>query len=436
MAVSIPIITEFVGDGIKKAQQEFKQLEGAGAKAAYGIKKAALPATAALAGLGAMLVDATKGAIDDAAAQELLAGNLRRATGATDEQIAAVEEWIGLQGQLLGIADDDLRPALSKLARATGSVTKAQELAAAAMDIAAATGKPLEGVIGALEKAYGGNVGALKKLAPEYQDLIKDGATFEEVMDAIAFTTGGAATDAADTAAGRFKRMKLSLDETKESIGAALLPAVEAMLPFLQKFSDWAQKNPQLLTALIIGFSGLAAAIIAVNIAMMANPISLIVGAIVALVAGIVVAYKKFETFRNIVDTMFDGFTIGFNMVKNYFTSVAGFYKTIFNGIASAWNNTIGKLSFRVPSWVPGIGGKGFDVPEIPMLANGGIVTGPTLAMIGEAGPEAVIPLDRMGAVGGNKVTINVNGGDPQQVVDALRRYMQLNGSVPIRVSA
>jgi hypothetical protein len=86
---------------------------------------------------------------------------------------------------------------------------------------------------------------------------------------------------------------------------------------------------------------------------------------------------------------------------------------------------------------VPGLGGKGFDVPDIPMLANGGIVTGPTLAMIGEAGPEAVIPLDRMGQMGGGgtNVTINVNGGDPNAVVQALRTYMRQNGSVPIKIS-
>jgi hypothetical protein len=76
---------------------------------------------------------------------------------------------------------------------------------------------------------------------------------------------------------------------------------------------------------------------------------------------------------------------------------------------------------------------------EIPALANGGIIRhspGGTLALIGEGGrDEAVIPLDRMGGMG-NNVTINVNGGDPNAVVDALRRYMQLNGSVPIRVSS
>jgi hypothetical protein len=75
------------------------------------------------------------------------------------------------------------------------------------------------------------------------------------------------------------------------------------------------------------------------------------------------------------------------------------------------------------------------ELKGIPAMAAGGIVTGPTLAMIGEAGPEAVIPLDRMGSMGGNNVTINVNGGDPNAVVNALRTYMRQNGSVPIRVS-
>jgi len=66
-------------------------------------------------------------------------------------------------------------------------------------------------------------------------------------------------------------------------------------------------------------------------------------------------------------------------------------------------------------------------------MAAGGIVTGPTMALIGEAGPEAVIPLDKMSAMGG--VNIYVNGGDPNAVVAALRTYMRQNGSVPIKIS-
>jgi hypothetical protein len=179
----------------------------------------------------------------------------------------------------------------------------------------------------------------------------------------------------------------------------------------------------------------------AFNLVMSLNPISLVVIAIVALIAGLVLAYKKFEGFRNIVDSVFSVIntvvTSSISVIKSYFSTLLGFYKGIFNGIATLWNNTIGKLSFKVPSWVPGLGGKGFDVPNIPMLAEGGIVNTPggILAMIGEKGPEAVIPLDRMGQMGGNNVTIHVNGGDPQSVVNALRTYMRQNGSVPIRVS-
>jgi hypothetical protein len=121
--------------------------------------------------------------------------------------------------------------------------------------------------------------------------------------------------------------------------------------------------------------------------------------------------------------------------VKLYFGVVYDIFKTLFNGIAGLWNNTIGKLSFKAPSWVPGIGGKGFDVPNIPMLAEGGIVTGPTLAMIGEKGPEAVVPLDRYRGGGGN-IYVTVQGGDPNAVVDALRRYQRQNGSIPIRVAS
>jgi hypothetical protein len=436
--LSIPIVTEFNGSGIEKARKEFSQLEGAGKKAQYAIKKAAIPAAAALAGVGAALFDATKGAIEDAAAQDLLANNLRKTTNATDMQIQANEDWISTQGRLLGVTDSELRPALTKLAKATGDVRLAQAYATQAMDMAAASGKPLETVTTAITKAMGGNVAALAKLNPEYRAMIKDGADFETVMSLIADTTAGAATNAANTAAGQFKRLGIALDETKESIGAALLPAIEAVLPYLTKFGDWASKHPGIILAVGAAIAVIAASIMAVNLAMALNPFSAIIIGVVAVGAAVVLAYKKFEGFRTVVDGVFSGIKIGFDVVVSYFKTLLNIYKGIFNGIASLWNNSIGKLSFKFPSFVPGFGGKGFDVPNIPMLADGGIVRSATLAVIGEAGPEAVVPLSRAGEFGmggGGNVTIHVNGGDPQQVVNALRRYMQVNGSVPIRVS-
>lgn len=90
--------------------------------------------------------------------------------------------------------------------------------------------------------------------------------------------------------------------------------------------------------------------------------------------------------------------------------SIAGVFKAEFNGIARAWNATVGKISLHAPDWVPGMGGKGFDVPDIPYLAEGGIVTRPTLAVIGEAGPEAVVPLNKGGRMG-SPINITIQAG-------------------------
>jgi phage-related minor tail protein len=129
-----------------------------------------------------------------------------------------------------------------------------------------------------------------------------------------------------------------------------------------------------------------------------------------------------------------------FEGLTTYFTGVFNIYKSLFNGIAKLWNSTVGKLSFGIPSWVPGIGGKGFSVPNIPYLAEGGIVTGPTLAMIGERGPEAVIPLSGSGGGMGN-YTINITGGLGSSaeigtaVVNAIRAFNRQNGPANIAVA-
>ena len=440
MSITIPIITEFDGAGISRAVAQFKQLETTGQKAQFAIKKAAVPAAAGLAAVGVALFDATKGAIEDAAAQDKLALTMRNTTGATDGQIKATENWIAAQGKALGYTDDDLRPALARLMTQTHDVTKAQELMSIAMDVSSGTGKSLSTVTEAMAKAAAGSTTALGKLSPELKQMEKDGASADEMMAALAGTFQDQASIAAGTAQGQFQRLGVALAETKESIGAALLPAIEAVLPYLTKMGDWAAEHPQILLAIGIAIGTIAAAIVAVNVAMALNPFSMIAIAVVALGALLVVAYKKFEPFKTVVDAVFGG-------IKFWITEVTipsiklmlTVFKTVFNGIASIWNNTVGKISFEIPKWVPGIGGKGFDMPNIPMLANGGIVDTPggMLAMIGEKGPEAVIPLTGPNAgagLGSGNITINVNGADPQAVVDALRRYQRQNGFVPITV--
>jgi hypothetical protein len=204
--------------------------------------------------------------------------------------------------------------------------------------------------------------------------------------------------------------------------------------------ANWAKENPGTFKVLAAAIGAIAISILAINAAMALNPISAIAIGVVALIAGVVLAYKRFETFRNIVDAVFSGIKIGFDLVVTYLKTVAGIYKAIFNGIATGWNNTIGKLSFSIPN-IPGLPGRGtkIEVPKIPMLAQGGIVTSPTLALIGEGrGPEAVIPLDRMSEFGmGGGITITVNAGlvsTPdqigQEIIQAIQKAQRRSGVV------
>ena len=465
MAISVPIVSEWNPQGLDRAVADFKKLEGAGAKANYVIKKAALPAAAAVGALGVALVGATKAAMEDQAAQAELARTLSISASATDAQIASNEELISKMSLASGIADDALRPALASLARGTKDLGTAQDALSLAMDISTATGTDLTTVSDALAKAYQGNMKGLRALSPEMATLIKEGADLNTVMDVLGGTFGGATATAAGTAEGQMKRFGIAISEAKENIGAALIPVVEKALPLLTAMGSWAQENTTtfLVVAGVIG--GIGVAILAANAAiriwtlgtqiataaqflwnaaLTANPLGLIVVGIAAVIAIIAILYTKFEGVRKVVDNVF-GFikeaVIGtVDVITTYVQTVLGVYKTIFNTIAKLWNNTIGKLSFEFPSWVPGLGGKGFSVPNIPMLAEGGIVNSPTLAMIGERGPEAVIPLNRAGGMGGN-YTINVNGGLAssaeigQSVVNAIRAFNRSNGPANIQVS-
>lgn len=464
MSIRIPIISEFDSKGMERAIKEFKNLEGAGAKAGYAIKKAAIPATAALAGLGAAAAVSAKAAMEDQAAQRELARTLQISAEASDSQTAAVERQIAAMEAATGIADDQLRPAYAALVRGTKDIEEATSGLQLALDISAATGMDLATVSDALSKAYAGNMRGLRALSPEMATLIKEGADLDTVMSVLGGTFGGAMAENAATAEGRMRRFSVAIDNAKENIGYALMPVIEAALPFLQKLGEFAQNNTEIFVVAAAVIGSLAGGILvlnaamkayqavalavkiaqaALNFVMSANPIGVVVMAIAALVAGLVLAYNKSETFRNAVDAMFrfikTAITASVDFIKGYLETVMGFYKAIFNGIATAWNNTVGKLSFRAPDWVPFLGGKGFDVPDIPMLATGGIVTRPTLAMIGEGGPEAVVPLDRMRGMG--SITVNVTGGLAtsaeigEAVVNSLRQYNQTQGPIPVAVA-
>lgn len=169
----------------------------------------------------------------------------------------------------------------------------------------------------------------------------------------------------------------------------------------------------------------------ALNIAMRANPIGLIITGLILLGSGLVLAYKKSETFRNIVDGAFRKVAGAADFVKDKTIALVNFFTGmpermaratggLFNGIKDSfrgavnfvidgWNNlSFGIPGIKVPGPLPDIPGFTINTPNIPRLARGGIV----VAGDNPSGIEAIIPLERAGefGFGGAPVHIHMDG--------------------------
>jgi hypothetical protein len=231
MALAIPIITEFDGKGIKSALNEFKNLETGTEKVGFAAQQAAKLAVIGFAALGAsaaaagaVLFKAAQAAAADQAAQVELANAIKASTTASDLQIKGLEEFVDKTQRATGVADDNLRPALGRLVRATGDVTKAQDLLNLSLDLSASTGKSVEATANALAKAQEGSFGALAKLGVGYDAATLKAAGFEKVQGMLEERFGGSAAEKAKTYEGVMARLKITLGELQESIGYKVLP--------------------------------------------------------------------------------------------------------------------------------------------------------------------------------------------------------------------
>jgi len=486
MAVVLPIVSEFDARGIKRAIAQFKQLETTGEKAQFAIKKAAVPAAAALTGLAVALGSATQAAMEDQQEQAMLAKTLKNVTNATDAQIKSVEEQITKMSRASGIADTDYRRALEALTRGTKDVSKSMKDMNLVMDISTALQIDSATVADALAKAYQGNYKALQKLSPELKTMIGDGASLNDVMGVLGTTFGGTTAANAETAAGKMAIFNNSIAEAKESIGAALLPVLEELLPYLQDMADWAGKNTSTIVVLIATVGGLATAVLAANATLKVYEATnaLVKAANYALgdsfayasnkigpgnfTAGLGIAILTLTSFYDLAKDKeaFDALKLSFREAGQAAVSVGAFIANQLLNIVATLNNAIVKM---VNDAITGINriSPFKDIPKqqyapmnvipqpsffytpptspnkglaIPAMANGGIVSSPTLALIGEAGPEAVVPLDKMRGMGGN-ITINIQGGlgtstdIANAVYENLRFYNQNVGPLRIRTA-
>ena len=188
---------------------------------------------AAVAYAGKLAVDGVKSAIADAAAQEKLALTLKNVTGATEAQIAATEDYITKTSLAFGVTDDELRPSLERLSRATGDLSQAQKLQTVAIDVAAGSGKSLETVTNAMAKAAEGQTASLAKLGIGLTAAELKTMSMDQITAKLADTFENQASVKADTFQGKLTRLQIAFDEGKETVGAFILTAITPLVELI-----------------------------------------------------------------------------------------------------------------------------------------------------------------------------------------------------------
>ncbi len=227
LVLNVEILGEFkkLTSATQGAAKDLNGLSGTVGKISKGMKTA-LGAIGLGFSLGVVidqLKQASKAAIDDVKSQELLALSIKASTGATNNQVTAVEKIIGQYQRQAAVADDQLRPAFAKLASSTGDLEQANKLLGIALDVSAGSGKSLDAVTQAMAKALNGSTGALERLLPAVKGV-------NDPIGFLAKQFNGAAEAATNT--DPYARMEILFGELQEQIGVALLP-------YLKDFSDW-----------------------------------------------------------------------------------------------------------------------------------------------------------------------------------------------------
>ena len=243
--MSKPITVSIVGNA-GPLRKSLKEADDALGKFGDSMKKIGLAAAAGVGVLAAGIGTAAKAAAEDQKSFALMENAIRNVTGATHEQIKAVDQQIAKMALATGVADDKLRPAYAALVRGTRDVELANRDLSLVLDISTALQMDATTVADALAKGYEGNTKALKSLSPEMAAVIKEGASMSEIMDILSANFSGAASAAADTFEGRMARLQVAFGEIVEQIGYAVLPILEKIagfiadkvVPVIQEFAD------------------------------------------------------------------------------------------------------------------------------------------------------------------------------------------------------
>jgi hypothetical protein len=493
MSININILSNFNGSGFDKLTRELDRLNTPMEKIAAVSRTLAPAAQIGLVALAGLSVGAIRAAEEAEVADNRLQ-NVAESMGLfgsqTDAVVDRMKEFADATMLATAVDDEIIKSTQAKLLTFKNLALTADDVGGAmdratmaALDLAAAgfgeaetnavqLGKALQDPIKGITALGRAGVTFTAQEKEKIAELVKSNEMLEAqnmILTAIETQVGGTAEA---TATGSAK-MSAAFGEMAESLGTALLPLFEQMVPLVTGFFDWVGKNSGVVTVLAGIFGALAVSILAVNFALNANPIVKVITLIAALGAGLVVLIDYLVNLYGGWDKLFKdiggwlvGFVLGF---KNAINAIGGFFNSVFSGLGAlargALNGMLGFVEGYINFIIAGVNGLltlinrvlgagkaiGINVQiptipniNIPRLAEGGIIMpqpGGVLANIGEGGQaEAVIPLDRLGdftgGKAGNTYNINVSGGvgsGPgigKAIVDAIKSYERTSGAV------
>jgi hypothetical protein len=362
----------------------------------------------------------------------------------------------------LGFSLSDSTNSLKQAFTATKSVSEAMQVNQAAMDLARAKNLDLATATNQVILAMNGQGRALAT----YGIQIKDGLSGMAALQAVQGAVNGQAQAYSDTLNGQLSVAMATFNKLLADMGTTQLPMLTQLLEVLVKTIDavdnWTQKHQELTRIILIAIGALGAFLtilatllivvgtVGLAISMLGAPILALIAVVVVLTTIIATNWDsiaaKTEQVWNVITAFLTPtwnsvkglFNTSLTDVKNAWNSawtdmsdfLSNIWTTIWNTVKSGINNVISALNgminaldsihISIPAiQIPGtkIGtpalNLGFNIPDIPMLAAGGVVYNPMLAMIGEQGPEAVVPLSSFGGGfgGGQTIQIFIQGG-------------------------
>lgn len=507
MAISLPIVSKFDDKGVNQAESALDRLGGFAKGAGVAIGAAFVAASAAAVAFGVASVKAaaeaeaiTRG-LENAAKNAGVFGDssmsITKATEALDKHSKKLGELTGIDDELINQLKTGWLAVPDLAAKGTDGINK---LAEAAADIAKGTGKDISAVAMAFTKIAGDSETALSKLnrigivlsdqqKQTYEDIL---ATNGEIaaQDYLLQTLGDKYAGAAEAAANPFERLDVIFGNLKETIGAALLPAFELLVPQLQSFIEKLVASPefnQFLYDMSTNFKGImdwlpgvfdymfrfgndALPVVNQFFPALNNALGLL-GSIFAGIESTDPASTTTQFASSLnglagalkaVGDAFKWMGDALDWLNRMYAGLPNWLKIVLPLTGSGWMqavNAMGDAMQRgnISGWATSSNVNFGSMPSTPRgrlvgQANGGVTVKPGLSLIGENGPEimamprgaGVIPLDRI--IGsdtsskGSTYNISVTAGMGadgaavgEQIVNAIRRYERTSGAVFVR---